>query len=523
MSSEKFDILSIGNIGVLQDFIYEDNEDIIPEFNGIYHLDEAVELINKHVKNGSEMVIFADVDCDGMESTYVANKVLESALGRDKVYCSINKERKHGITKQHIENLNKFGVKLLIIVDSSSEAVDIIKEFNGDVVVLDHHEVDLPKEVLKGNTVGGQYVVANNMVSGAEGEDETTRDMSGCMVVYRVMKELVYKYKILGEGGERKFEEMQLEHCVGLTLFTDVIPLRNKRNQHFISKILNNHHLEDGLKRMLGSLDIMFLDKTKINFSLAPIINSAVRCGRSLDALNIIMDTPERLKELKECRELQRQVIEKVMDGSELKYENYVVRDITNENLGEAYNGLLASKLMARHCKCTFVYSKEINEDGRVVCKGSFRGTDPIINYRALFMRHGAIAKGHKSAFGLTIPEYLLHKVMDEVCSTPVESSNNYISYGDAQGGMYHIDDLKEFKRSRNLIHLAHINSRSTGTEEINIVYSGEIELIREEEKYRIYNVGGLECLAFEEIKSNKVSIYVEFCNEVKCYVNNLG
>ena len=38
MSSEKFDILSIGNIGVLQDFIYEDNEDIIPEFNGIYHL-----------------------------------------------------------------------------------------------------------------------------------------------------------------------------------------------------------------------------------------------------------------------------------------------------------------------------------------------------------------------------------------------------------------------------------------------------------------------------------------------------
>lgn len=518
---EDFDILSVSNLGILRDYIYDEVDDKLPEIKGIYNLDKGVEIIAKHINNESFIVGLGDVDCDGMMATYVLKKTLERTKAGSKAMYTVNKKRTHGVQLDMIKTLNNLNVDLLIILDSSSEMGEVIKEFNGDVVVIDHHEVDITKYEIEGETKGGQFVVVNNMIKGAPEQDETTKDMSGAMVAYKVMKELAYKYNVLGEHSDYKFDKLQLENCVAVSLYTDVIPLRNHRNQHFINTIINkNTGIEVGLAQMFKSINVYLIDKTRINFNFAPFINGAVRCGHSREALSCVIENFSEICDLEVYKREQDKIVKEILEENKQRvFDDVVLMDITDKNLEEAFNGLLASKLRSKYNKCAYVYCKD--KEGN--SKGSFRGLYGNVDYRKAFIEHGGVAKGHKGAFGLQLKKEIAGKALTEVCAMKSDSNNIFLTYGNATGGIYHIDDLRQFKRQANLIHLAHINARSTGTEEINIIYSGPVQLIEEAEKYRRYKVGEFECIAFEEIRTEKVCIYVEFCSgEIKYYVNNI-
>lgn len=100
----------------------------------------ALDLIDKHIKAKSKISLHADVDMDGIGAAYIVQSFLNELGCVGRIRACINKEKEHGLSNKHINYINdRVKCDLFIIVDSSSNDIDIIKRFNCDVLVIDHH------------------------------------------------------------------------------------------------------------------------------------------------------------------------------------------------------------------------------------------------------------------------------------------------------------------------------------------------------------------------------------------------
>lgn len=508
-----FDVLDIGDFRYVTDYIYG-GVGQFEEIKGITNLEAGCELLYKHNTTQDNILTHCDVDMDGLGSGYLFkrfNQTLECRLGTTFI---INRDRLHGLDQERVDKINKLNPSLLIVLDSSSNLIDLITQFNCDVLVVDHHilnEDTLSR--LTGKTAGGEYVIVTNMADKSMPENYTEQ-MSGAMVLYALLYEFNKRYRVIDN-----FSKLNLEQWVAVTLFSDVIPTLNDRNQYFISRLLANSEIEPTLKTLMGTVRAQRIDKALVNFKIAPLINSTVRAGASLRALDTILYNPQKILELESYRTIQKDILEKAQAAPQV-YADFVLLDITTLDIPKGYAGVIASRLGGEYAgKSVFVYEQE---DG--LCRGSFRGSSKRYDYRLNFEQCGCFAQGHKGAFGLRIPTPLVHATMEKVCHIK-EENNYFISMGYKEGGVYHIEDVNEFKKSGNLVKLAAINARVTGKDELNIVYKGVINPpidIKYNGKLFVYDIDGLECIAFEELNSETdVILYPEFTNEVKIYAKN--
>ena len=133
---------------------------------------EALKLLNKHIMNKSRIGFHTDVDVDGIGSTYIFNKFVNSQNIRAAAVI-INKDKVHGIQQKHADFFNTNNIiDLLIITDSSTNEIDIIKQFKCDILVVDHHEC--LHEELHGRCNDGihEFVVVNNTLKNNKFEQD---------------------------------------------------------------------------------------------------------------------------------------------------------------------------------------------------------------------------------------------------------------------------------------------------------------------------------------------------------------
>lgn len=502
---DNFDVLSLGKSKCIEPYVYL-NTPPEPEILGIYNLDRGCELLEKHNTEQSLVVVHSDIDTDGICCTYEYFKYSKWLNNRKTTCPTINKDRRHGINLEGVQKINAVKPQLVIIVDSSSNEIECLKEFECDVLVIDHHHVTVDKADLQGKTKNGEYVVVTNMIDKSY-LDNDTEHMSGAMVVYAVLKEHNKRYMV-----GTTFANLLLEQWVGISLFSDVIPTHNPRNQYFINRLLSDKTLESNLNEIMKSLSIWVLDKGTINFKIAPYINSTIRAGQSNLALETVLRKPQAFKDLAQFRDAQAAIIADQQECSYIK-ETYVLKDLTHTEIGRGYAGLIASKIGDINGRCAFVY---VVEDG--LCVGSFRGALGNVDYRKRFEDCGCFAAGHKGAFGLRIPKADLDAVMSKCCK--VDYVDDYfISFGYYHGGVHHIENVADFKKAGNLVKLAILNARSTGKDELNIIYSGPLPDPIEKGKVFIYDINGLECIAFEPLAlDSPIVLYAEFGTEVKIF-----
>lgn len=504
-----FDVLKLSKLGVVEPYIYDEvvKEELL-DIPNLTSMDEAIEIYKKHHDLDSPTMIHCDVDQDGVSCGYEIKRYRAVSGRANNTYLVINKERKHGIDEQKVNRLNTANAGLMIIVDSSSNELELIKQFTCDVIVLDHHEISLTREQLTGYTNSGhRYAIVTNMLS-------NDTHMSGGMVVYGFLREFNKRHKLISN-----FSDLMLEQWVALTLYSDVIPCLNERNQYFLSKLLDAKVIEPSIKMMMNSLEIFTINKTAINFNLVPLVNSAIRAGHSLDVLNTVLTNPGEINKFQEIKENQKKMVEKSTKDKtgEQEFKSFVMKSLDGSEVSKAYAGLVASKIKDSYNKCAFVYTT--SEDG--VLSGSFRGLSSTYDYRAEFIEHGAKAMGHKGAFGLEIHKDKVPQLLEQVCDIN-EKNKYFLTMGDEDNGIGHIGDMKWFKSSTNLFNLAVCNSRCTGNEELNIIYTGYVGEPEICGKAYRYNIDGLECTAFKPITTRKSVIYVEKSNELKAYIKEL-
>lgn len=476
---------------------------------------EAMNMLCKHIKNKSKIKIHADIDFDGIAATFVVRSFLaDCGLGATTKPC-INKEKVHGMSEKHIDFVNNSGIDLFIIVDSSTNDIDIIKKFNCDVLVLDHHEI-LHSE-LRGNTAGGSYIILNNMADNLEEEFKADENMSGAMVSYeflRLFEQEYLRYSIV--------ERRMLYQWVGISLLSDAIKTSKNRCMWYMHHTINNSNLEPTLNILLNLLSKYdkIMDKSFINYTLVPLFNKAIRAGKSSEALSVALNHPEKADMLKPYAEIQNRLKEYALYNVE-ESSGIAYRNLTNENIHENYAGFLAQEILNKTNKSAFTYI----DTGTNVLDGHFRGKRKHMDYRKLVANAGLFAQGHKTAFGCKIPKERLSEIFqlisyeEQMYKEPV-----YLTLGSIRSdlkGIHHIDDMNDFKKQGLLWKLGMLNAHLTSDEAINIITTKEnIVKVSQRGKMILYDVHGLECKAFEDIDSPFVSIYVEYGRQLNGYVH---
>lgn len=526
-----------------------DTEPSLPSLCIFYNIVKAIKLLNKHVENNNSIGFHSDVDVDGIGTTYILKRFLLNQ-GSNKHLLLINKDKIHGIQMKHVEYFKKRPIDLLIITDSSCNEIDIIKQFNCDVLVIDHHE--LLHRDLSGKCNDGihEYVIVNNTIDNFNFEEDEmwlskknntafnniemykgTNDMSCGLEVY----ELLRIYSICF-ANEKVLENLLLFQWVGITLFTDAINTLNDRNQWYMSKTVHNSDTEATLRTLMSSITRYkaSLDKSYINYTFAPLINKAIRAGESAKALSLVINNPSKIMELDVYKELQQEAIEKSIyvttnnNGIQTKCEKafnkpYILMDISALNINPNYTGVIASKLGGEHNKNSAIYV--VLEDG--LCKGSFRGRYQNIDYRKYFAEFSEdiYAQGHPTAFGFKLKFEQLEYLMQTLQSIePSEEIKPYITIGNIPDkehyGVYHVESLDEFKRQGYIWRLAIGNSKVASKDEIYLkVHCNDISLKEIKGKLYLYDVLGVECKAFKALQGEYFNVYVEFTNEVNFYI----
>lgn len=501
------------------DILLGGRQPLEPSVKRFINWEEACQMIKDNFTRNGLFLIHGDVDVDGIFSAKEAYEWVCCFTTKDKVACCINTEKIHGISEKHVEVFsNVVGINgLVIILDSSTNMIDYIKKMRCNVLVVDHHEVTVPIEQLKGDTAGGKYVVVNNMI-GPDAEPT----MSGALVLYELLR--MYQYKFL--GGVDYLSAMKLYQYVGVTLFTDAIPLDTERNQWYINKTIESKELEKDLYKIVQSVNPYqhMLDKSFINYSLAPMINRGVREGLSPTVLNKVIYEPDKINELAYLKEKHNAIRDGAMGGV-LQYTKFCIKDITNTGISPNFCGLLAMKVLEDTGKTSCCYM--VNNG---IAKGSFRGLDRSVDYRAIINSiPNCKAEGHQSAFGFEISVDYIADVMNYVVSVEKNRYGQpFMTIGpmfDDKKGICHYETLDQPKREQLIYKIALINSKMLDNDSLMIVCANipeMVKFVRMDGKVYIYDVYGLECKGFEEMRTPFVEIYAEYRRGMECYVRTL-
>ena len=111
-----------------------------PGFANFINSHKFVTMLNKHIALKSMIAIHCDVDVDGIGTGYILGRFIQQLTNQRPIYI-INRDKEHGISQRHVDYFKGRGLGLMIIVDSSSNELDVIKGFDCDVLVIDHHEI----------------------------------------------------------------------------------------------------------------------------------------------------------------------------------------------------------------------------------------------------------------------------------------------------------------------------------------------------------------------------------------------
>jgi single-stranded-DNA-specific exonuclease len=365
-------------------------------FDGI---DRALELIWRHVRGGSRIVVHGDYDVDGVCATAVLVRALQ-ALGADVGwYLPSRSEDGYGLSLATVERICQSGTGLLVTVDCGITAVEQVAAAHAaglDVVITDHHAPRSDGELPDCPIVHPALC------------RYPTSDLCGTAVAHKLAEAL---------GAPTAAEDLEL---VALATVADLMPLRGE----------NRRIVREGLIQMAGTkrlglralmrvsrTDPSGLDATCLAFRLAPRINAAGRMRRADAGLELLLtDDAERAEAI--ARELDAVNSERRATEQQITWE----ADALAKEMGERSSyvlaapgwhagviGIVASKIVERHHRPAIMLALDAGDPG-AQAHGSGRSIPGFDLLGALEAtgEHLITYGGHRAAAGLSIqPEQI--------------------------------------------------------------------------------------------------------------------
>lgn len=357
-------------------------------------IEAALELIWRHVRGGTRIVVHGDYDVDGVCATAVLVRALRS-LGADVGwYLPSRSEDGYGLAAATVERLAQAGTGLLVTVDCGITAVEQVAAARAagmEVVITDHHaprsDGELPDCPIVHPAVC-RYPAT---------------ELCGTGVAHKLAEAL---------GAPTATDDLEL---VALATVADLMPLRGE----------NRRLVREGLAQMAGTrrpgmralmrvsrTDPSGLDASCLAFRLAPRINAAGRMRRADAGLELLLtEDPDRAEAI--ARELDAVNADRRATEQRITWE----ADALAKEMGErsAYVlaapgwhagviGIVASKIVERHNRPTIMLALD-PQDADAPAHGSGRSIPGFDLLGALEAtgEHLLTYGGHRAAAGLSI------------------------------------------------------------------------------------------------------------------------
>lgn len=265
-----------------------------PDFNKDFHdpylmsgMRNAVERIEKAIKNKERIIIYGDYDVDGISGSAILVLTLQH-LGAQVSYRLPHRVNDgYGLNKKFIDEFKEAGVTLVITVDcgiSNAQEVALAKEKGIDVIITDHHQIpanypDAAFEVLHPSRPDSKYPF---------------KDLTGAGVAFKLAHALLKRDEHGEDDNPLIFALLDL---ASLGTVADCGPIVGE-NRLIVKKGLEMlpQTKWEGLKFLQ---EIAGIDATKklntynIGYQIAPRINAAGRIDSPYYALQLLIQGKE--------------------------------------------------------------------------------------------------------------------------------------------------------------------------------------------------------------------------------------
>lgn len=375
MSSEEIFEKILKDREIDLDFLDPTEESMLP-LDSPKNIDKAYEIIFTAVDSGESILVFADVDVDGVTSAAIIYRYLRHFT--NKISCDINPGKIHGIKNFDLKKLKD--IDLLIIVDSINEAEDYqrILDTGTKVVVLDHHIIP-----------DGVKETGITLVSSAD--DYENSALSGAGVAWKFAK--YYDDQTLYNYAD------SLADLAACGIVADMCSMSSPENRYICGLGFKNP-VNPGIMKLNGSYEF---NSQAVSFGIASLVNAAVRTHHTRDALDIFISDDEQeikamIKRLRSYKEQQNEEVASIIPDCQTQYEaqknNKVL--VFHHNSDLDVSGLLGNKLLEQYQKPLFTVKQR---DG--IFAGSARSAGSE-NFKKIVDSTGlAKTGGHESAFGV--------------------------------------------------------------------------------------------------------------------------
>ena len=388
-------------------------------------MEQAVALLRTKIAANAPIRVIGDYDADGVCSTYILKKGLESCHAKVDTAIPHRMKDGYGLNEHLVEEAYRDGIDTILTCDNgiaAAEQIALAKSYGMTVIVTDHHEV--PFEEAEDGTKTYLLPPADVVIDPKQpGDRYPFKEICGAVVAFKLMQEIFRSYGLpaLGEiqdGKGRGVLEELLEFAAFATV-CDVMQLQDE------NRILVKHGLglmqdsqNEGLKALMEVNGILPGQQGKklaafhLGFVLGPCLNASGRLDSAARALSMLESKSREeavpqaafLKQLNDSRkEMTENYVAKAVEMIEegpLKEDRVLV--VFLPECHESIAGIIAGRIRERYYKPVFVLTR--GEEG---VKGSARSIEGYHIYEEMtkckhfFTKYG----GHRMAAGLSMRE----------------------------------------------------------------------------------------------------------------------
>ena len=351
------------------------------KYNG---MKELVGYLLKAVNAKKRIVVYGDYDVDGICSVGILKRMFDLLNTPIGYYIPNRYKDGYGLTNEKVNEISNKGYDILICIDNginANESINLAKEKNLDVIILDHHE-------LNSNIPNCNYYLHPQLSGFSD---------------YNMCASSIAYYLSLAMLSEN---DPKCAILAGIATLSDVMPLINQ------NKLLVRQSIDLLNKHLFTNLDLLIdeneYNETILTMSLIPKLNSVGRILKDTRVNYLIKflfetdknKTLEYVKFILECNKNRKTISDECFNNIEINKSNKIIV-YKDDSLIEGVCGIVASKLVNSFNIPAIVFAK--SEDGKYY-KGSARSIDGINIVDALSTIDYIVNfGGHQKAAGITI------------------------------------------------------------------------------------------------------------------------
>lgn len=378
----------------------------------LYNITSVLEFIDD-IKNNpdSKLMIDVDYDPDGViAGVQIFDTVKE--VGIENVTVHIPKSKRHGIDDDVIHELQDNGFTHLIILDSSTNEMDMLRKISDlgvKVLIIDHHVPDYTISEYPENVL----IINNKLCE----EDKEVRELSAGFLTYLVTEDIRKHFNL----SRSKFNFV----WGYITLISDSCELSEEYIKPIILDISKYEpYIPRQVKLFMGIYDE--LNRSFVSYRFINRINSVFRSNRSDLIRKLFFELDElesyEIQALKaEIDDIYSTISDKVKRFTEHLHNfvkdlgSFIAVDmskaISKTTLSTDYlvnaTGQFAGNLSREYnkpCLCLMPQDKH-------VYKCSMRDGTGLIDLYEVGEKFNLNGGGHRGAYGFTIPRYDLDEL----------------------------------------------------------------------------------------------------------------